>query len=119
MAEGWTRHLKADSFDAFSAGIKAQGLNPYAVKVMDEAGVDISGQRSQTLDDLDDTNFDLVITVCSHADANCPTLPGAKKIVHHGFDDPPKLAESEASEEGKLQHYRRVRDEIREYIESL
>lgn len=119
MAEGWARHLKADSFEALSAGIDPQGLNPNAVKVMAEVGVDISAQSSSHISEYLDSPIDVVVTVCGHADENCPVLPGNTKVVHHGFDDPPRLAESASSDEEALQHYRRVRDEIRTFVESL
>jgi len=119
MAEGWGRHLKGDRIDFHSAGIETHGLNPNAVKVMAEAGVDISGQRSQHIDEFKDTALDYVITVCGHADENCPIFPGYIKVVHHGFDDPPKLAREAATKEEGLAHYRRVRDEIRAYVETL
>ena len=119
MAEGWGRHLKGDRVEFFSAGIETHGLNPNAVKVMAEAGVDISGHRSQHIDEFKDVPLDYVITVCGHADENCPIFPGPTKVVHHGFDDPPKLAREAATEEEGLNHYRRVRDEIRAYVETL
>jgi len=116
MAEGWARHLKGDVIEAHSAGIEACGLNPKAVQVMAEAGVDISHQESKNIMGLLDIPFDYVITVCGHADENCPIFPGKTKVVHHGFDDPPRLALSARTEEEVLNIYRRVRDEIREYI---
>ena len=119
MAEGWTRHLRGDVYEAYSAGIETHGLNPNAVRVMAEAGVDISGQRSQHVDELADVELDLVITVCGHAHEQCPIFPGGAKVVHHGFDDPPRLAREASTEEEALGHYRRVRDEIRAYVESL
>ncbi|AKJ63843.1 arsenate reductase ArsC [Kiritimatiella glycovorans] len=119
MAEGWTRTLKGDVIDARSAGIETHGLNPSAVRVMAEAGVDISGQRSKKVDDLDDPDFDYVITVCGHAHETCPVFPGGARVVHVGFDDPPKLAEQAADEEEALEPYRRVRDEIRRFVERL
>jgi arsenate reductase len=119
MAEGWGRHLKGGAIDFYSAGIETHGLNPNAVKVMAEAGVDISAQRSQHIDEFKDVPLDYVITVCGHADENCPIFPGLTKVVHHGFDDPPKLARAAANEEEGLNHYRRVRDEIRVYVETL
>ncbi len=119
MAEGWGRHLKSDRADFFSAGIETHGLNPNAVKVMAESGVDISGHRSQHIDEFKDVPLDYVITVCGHADENCPIFPGRTKVVHHGFDDPPKLARESATEEEGLNHYRRVRDEIRAYVATL
>lgn len=116
MAEGWARHLLADRIEAYSAGIEAHGLNPNAVRVMREAGVDISGQSSKLASSLADVPFDLVITVCGHADENCPAFLGRARVVHVGFDDPPKLAKMAASDEEALGHYRRVRDEIRQFI---
>ena len=117
MAEGWAKHLKTDQIEAWSAGIKKHGLNPFAVKAMVEAGVDISKQESKLLDELPIGAFDWVITLCGHADETCPFFPG--KRIHVGFDDPPKLAEKAESDEEKLVHYRRVRDEIKEFILSL
>ncbi|GAB4250477.1 MAG: arsenate reductase ArsC [Acidobacteriota bacterium] len=119
MAEGWARHLKGDVVEPYSAGIEKHGLNPYAVQVMAEAGVDIRSQYSKTLEDLAGQTFDYVVTVCSHAHETCPVFPGRAKVVHVGFDDPPRLAANEPTEEGKLRHYRRVRDEIRRFVEGL
>ena len=119
MAEGLCRHLRGDQIDAYSAGIEAHGLNPFAVKVMEEIGIDISGHRSKTTDELGDLALDTVITVCGHAHETCPVLPGKARIVHRGFDDPPRLAADARTEEEALQHYRRVRDEIRAYVETL
>jgi arsenate reductase (thioredoxin) len=119
MAEGWARHLKSDVLDAYSAGIETHGLNPHAVKVMAEAGVDISGQRSKHVSEVLDIPFDYVITVCGHAQENCPVFPGRAVVIHHGFDDPPKLAANAQTEEEALSHYRRVRDEIRAFVETL
>ncbi|MHC5068641.1 MAG: arsenate reductase ArsC [Planctomycetota bacterium] len=123
MAEGWARALKGDVLSAYSAGIETHGLNPNAVKVMAEAGVDITTQRSQHIDEFADTPLDVIVTVCGHADEHCPVFPATTRVVHHGFDDPPKLAREAiaagASEEEALEHYRRVRDEIRAFIETL
>ena len=119
MAEGWARHLRNDDIEAVSAGTETHGLNPNAVKVMAEAGVDISGARSKNVREFLDTAFDYVVTVCDNARENCPIFPGAVKIVHVGFDDPPALAETVEGDEEKLDIYRRVRDEIREYVEQL
>ncbi len=119
MAEGWARALKSDSIEAHSAGIEKHGLNPLAVKVMAEEGVDITGHRSKTVDELRDVSFDCVVTVCGHAHESCPVFPGKARVVHHGFDDPPKLARDAATEEEALVHYRRVRDEIRRFVETL
>ncbi|MBI1320050.1 MAG: metalloregulator ArsR/SmtB family transcription factor [Candidatus Hydrogenedens sp.] len=119
MAEGWARALKGDCLEVWSAGIKAHGMNPYAVCVMAEAGVDLSAHTSKTLDDLDSVVFDHVVTVCSNAHETCPVFPGAAKVTHTGFDDPPALAADLEDEEAKLAIYRRVRDEIRDYIKTL
>jgi arsenate reductase len=119
MAEGWTRHLKGDRIEAHSAGIETHGLNPRAVRVMAEAGVDISGYRSKHVRELEDVSFDYVVTVCSNASESCPVFPGKTKVLHVGFDDPPKLAAGAKNEEEALGHYRRVRDEIRAFVETL
>lgn len=119
MAEGWARALKGDAIDAYSAGIETHGLNPRAVQVMAEADVDISGHHSKHLDELSDVTFDYVVTVCAHAHETCPIFPRKAKVVHIGFDDPPKLAKEAKTDEEALGHYRRVRDEIRAYVETL
>ena len=120
MAEGWARALKGDVLDPYSAGIEMHGLNPLAVRVMAEAGVDISGQRSKTVDAVKDVPFDYVVTVCGHANETCPMwLNGKAKVVHVGFDDPPALAKTARTEEDAIRHYRRVRDEIRAYVQGL
>ena len=124
MAEGWARALKGDAIDAWSAGIETHGLNPHAVTVMAEAGVDISGQRSKKVDDLDAVDFDYVVTVCGHANETCPMwLKGKAKVVHVGFDDPPAVARELAAkglgERAQLDCYRRVRDEIRNFVQGI
>jgi len=119
MAEGWARQLKSDVIEAYSAGIETHGLNPNAVKVMAEAGVDISGHRSKHLDELSEVPFDYVVTVCGHAHESCPVFPGETQIVHVGFDDPPRLATEAEGEQEKLDCYRRVRDEIKAFVETL
>ena len=119
MAEGWARHLKGDQIEAYSAGIKTHGLNSDAVRVMAEAGVDISNHRSKQVDELCDVDFDYVVTVCGHASESCPVFPGKAKIIHVGFDDPPQLASNAKTEEERLAPYRRVRDEIRAFVETL
>lgn len=119
MAEGWARALKGDVIEPYSAGIETHGMNPRAVKVMAEAGVDISGQRSKHVDELADVAFDVVVTVCDRANESCPFFPGNARRIHVGFDDPPALAKSAASEEEALGHYRRVRDEIRQYVAGM
>jgi arsenate reductase len=119
MAEGWARALKGDVVDACSAGVAPQGINARAVQAMAEAGVDISGQRSKHVDEVKDAGPEYVVTVCGHAHETCPILPGAVKMVHAGFDDPPALAKGAATEEEAMVHYRRVRDEIRRFVETL
>lgn len=120
MAEGWARALKSDTIEAYSAGIETHGLNPNAVKVMAEAGVDISGHQSKTTEAVKDIPFDYVVTVCGHANETCPMwLSGKAKVIHVGFDDPPALAKASKTEEEALNHYRRVRDEIRAFVERL
>ena len=119
MAEGWSNHLKGDVINCRSAGIETHGLNPMAVEAMAEAGVDIAHHKSQRVDDFLDEPWDFVVTVCGHAHETCPIFPGEAKVVHVGFDDPPALAKEESTEEGAMAHYRRVRDEIRAFIESL
>ena len=124
MAEGWARALKGNVLEPDSAGIETHGLNPSAVEVMAEAGVDISGYKSKRVDDLIDVPFDLVVTVCGHAHETCPTWLGGKaKVMHVGFDDPPRLAgelaANGADEMAQLDCYRRVRDEIKAFVENL
>ena len=119
MAEGWAKHLRNGDIDAVSAGTETHGLNPDAGTVMAEAGVDISGARSKNVREFLDTAFDYVVTVCDNARETCPIFPGAGKVVHAGFDDPPALAGDAASTEEKLDIYRKVRDEIRKFIEGL
>jgi len=116
MAEGWARQLKDDVIEAYSAGIETHGLNPNAVKVMKEAGVDISKHRSKNVAEFKDVEFDYVVTVCGHANENCPVFMGKAKVVHVGFDDPPKLAESAETGQEKINCYRRVRDEIMQFV---
>jgi len=119
MAEGWARALLSDRVEARSAGTETHGLNPRAVAVMAEVGVDISGHRSKSVDALAGERFDWVVTVCDHARESCPVFPGAIRTAHAGFDDPPSLAEGARDEDEALGHYRRVRDEIRAFVERL
>ncbi len=119
MAEGWARALHGDRIEPYSAGIEARGLDPDAVRVMVEAGVDISGQRSKTTAELGGIEFDCVVTVCDRARESCPVFPGGAKVIHVGFDDPPRLAAGAATEQERLAPYRRVRDEIRAFAERL
>ncbi len=115
MAEGFARALRPD-LEAYSAGVEKHGLDPLAVKVMAEAGVDISGQSSKTVDELPTREFDIIVTLCGHANENCPYFPGNARRIHVGFDDPPSLARDAVAEEEALGFYRRVRDEIKTYI---
>jgi arsenate reductase len=123
MAEGWTKQLRGDVIEAYSAGVEIHGLNPNAVQVMAEAGVDISGHTSKHVDEFKNVSLDFVVTVCGHARETCPFFPGNCKVVHVGFDDPPenakKLAEKGASEEEQLDCYRQVRDEIKAFVATL
>ena len=119
MAEGWTRHLKGDRIEAWSAGVEARDLDPFAIRVMAEAGVDISCYRSKNVREVLDIPFDYVITVCDHARESCPLFPRHVEKIHVGLDDPPSLAKSAESEEEALDIYRRVRDEIRTFVETL
>jgi arsenate reductase len=119
MAEGWTRSLKGDLIEPYSAAIETHGLNPDAVKVMAEAGVDISKHRSKHVSELKDIDFDYVVTVCGHAGEHCPVFPGRTKILHVGFDDPPALARQAKTKQEALNSYRRVRDEIKTFVEEL
>jgi arsenate reductase len=119
MAEGWAKKLKGEVIDAYSAGVEPHGMNPRAVRVMAEAGVDLSGHYSKHLDELKAVTFDFVVTVCDHANETCPVFSGKTRRIHVGFDDPPRLAKDAKSEEEALGHYRRVRDEIRRFVENL
>jgi arsenate reductase len=119
MAEGWARYLHGNEIEAFSAGVVRHGLNQMAVEVMAEAGVDISGQKSKTIDDLADQDFVAVITLCDHANETCPFFGHKSVSFHQGFDDPPRLAQDVSEEQDKLDIYRRVRDEIKDFVLSL
>jgi arsenate reductase (thioredoxin) len=119
MAEAWARRLKADVIDPYSAGIEKHGMNPHAVKVMAEAGVDMSKHYSKTTAEIGSVQFDYVVTVCGHANESCPVFPGKTRVVHVGFEDPPKLTKDMPDGEEKLAVYRRVRDEIRKLVEGL
>ena len=119
MAEGWARALKPGEVEACSAGVEPHGMNTRAVRAMAEVGVDITSQRSKHVDELKDVAFDYVVTVCDHANETCPVFPGKTRRVHVGFDDPPRLAKDAKSEEEAMAHYRRVRDEIRDFVQKL
>jgi arsenate reductase (thioredoxin) len=119
MAEGWARHLHRNQIDAYSAGVEPQELDARAVKVMAEVGVDISKQRAKHIRDLGRINFDYVITVCDNARERCPYFAGGVKSLHMGFEDPPFLARNTKTKEEALTHYRRVRDEIKDFVQQL
>lgn len=119
IAEGWCRVLKSNLITPYSAGTDPTDLNTRAVRVMAEAGVDIAHQQSKQIDAVKDVHFDYVVTMCDSAHESCPVFPGSTRTVHRGFDDPPVLAKDAATEEEALAHYRRVRDEIRAFIETL
>jgi arsenate reductase len=119
MAEGWTRFFHSDWLEAYSAGVNPHGIDPRAVKVMQEAGVDISSQRSKSIDEVEAIEFDYVITLCDSAKKSCPVFPAKTLYAHVPFDDPPILAMSAKSGEEALSHYRRVRDEIKEFVKNI
>jgi arsenate reductase len=119
MAEGWARHLKGDTIEPYSAGVEVHGLDPRAVRVMAEAGVDISGQRSKHVEEVKNVLFDYVVTVCDDARERCPVFPGRARVIHVSFDDPPRLARAAQNEQEARKCYRRVRDEIKAFIERL
>lgn len=119
MAEGWARHLRGDAINPFSAGIQPRRIDPLAVKVMKEVGVDISKQETHAVHEFLTEDIDFVVTVCSGAAETCPEFPGKVKVLHQPFDDPPRLTKVTQREEEKLAVYRRVRDEIRDYVEKL
>ena len=119
MAEGWAKQLKSDIMEVWSAGIEKHGLNQRAVQAMMESGVDISKHYSKKVSELPSLDFDYVVTVCGHANENCPLFPGKAKIVHRGFEDPPKLAAGAKDIEEEMLPYRRVRDEIRQFVQGM
>lgn len=119
MAEGWVRHLKADAIEPYSAGVEVKPVDLCAVKAMADAGVDISGQRSKRVSEMMDIPYDYVITVCSHARETCPFFPGNVERLHVEFDDPPFLTKDTSDGEEKLAVYRRIRDEIREFVKRM
>jgi arsenate reductase len=119
MAEAWTRVLKGDRIEAYSAGVDPHDVDPRAVRAMAEAGIDISGQTSKDVDTLEDIEFEYVITLCDQAHQACPVFQAKTRLLHVGFDDPPKLAAGAQTEEEAMVHYRRVRDEIKAFVEKL
>jgi arsenate reductase len=125
MAEGWARRLLGDAIEPYSAGVAPKGLDPRAVAVMAEVGVDLTGQSSKHVDELlrrlaeQGESLDWVVTVCDSAQDSCPVFPGRARVLHRSFDDPPRLAADAATEEEALAAYRRVRDEIRRFVAEL
>jgi arsenate reductase (thioredoxin) len=119
MAEAWTITLKADLIEAYSAGTVPKGVDQRAVKAMAEVGIDISAYRSKSTIEFMDIKFDYVITLCDDAQQACPFFPAKTRAVHHGFEDPSVLAAGAKGEEEAMIHYRRIRDEIRAYVETL
>jgi len=118
MAEAWVNTLKSNEWQAFSAGIETHGMNPFAISVMAESGVDMTGQYSKNVDELKGNTFDLVVTVCDHAANHCPSLPSTLSVKHIPFDDPPALAKNAKNEAETLVSYRLVRDQIKTFVES-
>jgi arsenate reductase (thioredoxin) len=116
MAEGWTRYFWNEKIEPYSAGVRVDGLNRYAVQVMKEAGVDISGQYSKHIDELKGIDFDIMITICESARQQCPYFPSKAKIIHHGFEDP---ADTTGTEEEILLVYRKIRDQIADFVKGL
>ena len=119
MAEAWTRQLKGEQFEAYSAGVKPKGLDLRAVKAMAEAGLDISGWKSKDVDALGNMEFEYVITLCDNARESCPYFPAKTRLIHRGFDDPPRLAENARTDEEAMAFYRRIRDKIKDFVEAL
>jgi arsenate reductase len=116
MAEGWARHLKSDVIEAFSAGVSPAGVSSRAITVMDEGGVDISSHTSKHVDDYMAIDFDYVITLCDHANEKCPVFGGKTRVIHRPFEDPMMAV---GSSEQVMATFRKVRDQIREFVEAL
>ena len=116
IAEGWARHLKNDVIEACSAGIRPIGVSSRAIRAMAEAGVDISMHQSQHIDEFSGIDFDYVVTLCDNAFESCPVFSGKARIVHKPFDDPYFAS---GSEEQIMATFRKVRDDIRTFVETL
>jgi arsenate reductase len=119
MAEAWIKELKGDLFNAYSAGVQPKQIDPRAIKAMNEAGIDISKQKSKDIGSLGNQEFDYVVTLCNNARESCPYFPAKTRLIHKGFDDPPKLAEYAQTDEEAMAHYRRVCDEITAFVMGL
>lgn len=119
MAEGLASHLSKPGYSFYSAGTKPKGIDPRAAIVMEEIGINIFKNSSKDVAELEEINFDFVVTVCGHAHENCPVFPDQSKVIHHGFDDPPALTKELDTEKEILKIYRRVRDEIKEFVSQI
>jgi len=119
MAEAWTNTFKGDQFKAFSAGVEPKKIDMRAVRAMAESGIDISAQKPKDIDSLGDMEFDYVVTLCDNARESCPFFPARIRLLHRGFDDPPVLASGITDDEMAMEQYRRVRDEIRSFVEKM
>lgn len=119
MAEGWARHFFGDSIEVYSAGTAPRGVDPRAVQVMEEAGVSLSSHTSNHVEDYLEIPFDLVITVCDSAEESCPVFPAGTRTIHHSFEDPPSIAGKARDDGEALASYRKVRDEIRDFVGGL
>jgi arsenate reductase (thioredoxin) len=117
MAEGILRAIGGESVEVFSAGVKPSSVRPEAIQAMNEIGIDISGHRSKSVDEFTGQQFDYVITVCDNAKESCPIFPGKTQRIHQSFEDPPAPSESGAEE--TISIFRRVRDEIQEWMKSF
>ena len=113
MAEGLLRHDAGDRFEVESAGTRPGHVRPEAIAVMKELGIDISGHRSKHVQEFENQSFDYVVTVCDNAKESCPVFPGHLNRIHQGFEDPAALKGTEAE---RLSLFRKVRDEIRNYL---
>lgn len=116
MAQGYLTHFGGDKVEVYSAGIETHGVNPIAIGVMAEDGVDISRHTSNHIDEYMDIEFDLIFTVCDHAKETCPYFPSSAKTIHHSFNDP---AEAVGTAKQVIASFRKVRDEIKEYCKQL
>ena len=116
MAEGWARRLKSETIEAYSAGVWPARVSSRAIKVMGEAGVDISSQKSQHVDDFAEIEFDYVITLCDNAKEQCPAFTDKAKLVHRAFDDPVMMI---GTDDQIVAAFRQTRDEIRAFVETL
>ena len=119
MAESWAKNLHAELIEAYSAGTNPLPVNPLAVKVMAEVGINLSNHESKHFDSLSHLHFDLIVTVCDNAANNCPIPPHGTRVIHAPFADPPQLARHATSESEALPHYRKVRDEIKDFVTTL